>query len=38
MTVTKVMFGMYTSAPKNMQRENLNNYILTEYKLSTPRI
>lgn len=27
------MFRMYKSAPKTVQRENLNNYILAEYKL-----
>lgn len=35
LTVTKVMFGMYKSGPNTVQRENLNNYILAEYKLST---
>lgn len=38
MIVTKVMFGMYKSALKNVQRENLNNYILCEYQLSTQHI
>jgi len=38
LTVTKVMFGIYKSAPKTVQRENLNNYILAEYILSTRHI